>query len=120
MFDCGKHKRTEMVVTARLGQPLETCDLRGIEVPACKLAVTWSLRRNTQGTPRHPRRGQLVQAAGGFSAGNNANVPGILMKQTEQTRDVPLAGLAAKVTTAFETPTAQQIAKGRAMTCLSL
>jgi hypothetical protein len=35
-----------------------------------------------------------------FPAGGILNVPGILMKQGEQTRGVPLAGLAVKVTTA--------------------
>src|SRR3989442_2760937 len=32
-----------------------------------------------------------------FPAGGISNVPGILMKQAEQTRGVPLAGLAVKV-----------------------
>ena len=35
-----------------------------------------------------------------FPAGGILNVPGILMKQGEQTRSVPLAGLAVKVATA--------------------
>ena len=35
-----------------------------------------------------------------FPAGGILNVPGILMKQGEQTRSVPLAGLAVKVTMA--------------------
>jgi hypothetical protein len=34
----------------------------------------------------------------GFPGGGVANVPGILMKQAEQTRGVPLAGIAVKVT----------------------
>ena len=33
--------------------------------------------------------------------GGVANVPGVLMKQNEQTRGVPLAGLAVKVTNGF-------------------
>ena len=36
-----------------------------------------------------------------FPAGGISNVPGILMKQAEQTRGVPLAGLAVKVTPGF-------------------
>ena len=36
-----------------------------------------------------------------FAGGGIANVPGILMKQSEQTRGVPLAGLAVKVMTGF-------------------
>lgn len=37
----------------------------------------------------------------GFPAGGIPNVPGILMKKAEQTRGVPLAGLAVKVTPGF-------------------
>jgi hypothetical protein len=36
-----------------------------------------------------------------FPGGGIANVPGILMKQAEQTRGVPLAGFAVKVTPQF-------------------
>src|SRR5262249_19882127 len=36
-----------------------------------------------------------------FPAGGISNVPGILMKQAEQTRGVPLKGLAVKVTPGF-------------------
>jgi hypothetical protein len=46
MSDCGKDKRTEMV-TAGLGQPLELTIRADIEVPERKLAVTRSLRSNT-------------------------------------------------------------------------
>ena len=36
-----------------------------------------------------------------FAFGGISNVPGILMKQAEQTRGAPLAGLAVKVTSGF-------------------
>ena len=36
-----------------------------------------------------------------FAGGGIANVPGILMKQSEQARGTPLAGLAVKVTNGF-------------------
>jgi hypothetical protein len=36
-----------------------------------------------------------------FPSGGISNVPGILMKQAESTRGVPLAGLAVKVTPGF-------------------
>ena len=36
-----------------------------------------------------------------FPSGGSSNVPGILMKQAEQTRGMPLAGLAGKVTPGF-------------------
>jgi hypothetical protein len=36
-----------------------------------------------------------------FASGGVQNVPGILMKEAEQSRGVPLAGLAVKVTNGF-------------------
>jgi hypothetical protein len=36
-----------------------------------------------------------------FPHGGIANIPGVLMKQGESTRGIPLAGLAVKVTTNF-------------------
>jgi hypothetical protein len=36
-----------------------------------------------------------------FPSGGVSNVPGILMKQAEQSRGTPLSGLAVKVTTGF-------------------
>jgi hypothetical protein len=36
-----------------------------------------------------------------FPHGGIANIPGVLMKQSESTRGVPLAGLAVEVTTNF-------------------
>jgi hypothetical protein len=36
-----------------------------------------------------------------FAGGGVANVPGVLMKESEQARGVPLAGLAVKVTNGF-------------------
>jgi hypothetical protein len=81
MFDYGKHKRTEMV-TAGLGQPLELAIRADIEVPERKLAVTWSLR---QGTPATHVVDIMFKLPEDFPAGGNSNVPGILMKQAEQT-----------------------------------
>jgi hypothetical protein len=39
-----------------------------------------------------------------FPSGGISNVPGILMKQAESTRGVPLAGLAVKVTPGCRSP----------------
>ena len=59
-------------------------------------AETKALSRSTKAC--HPASGGSG-AADGFPAAA-PNVPGILMKQGEQTRGVPLAGLAMRVTTA--------------------
>ena len=93
--------RTEMV-TVVPGQPPELVIRADIEVPERKLAVTWSLRRNTdKGLPATHTVEIMFKLPADFSFGSVSNVPGMLMKQTEFTRGVPLAGLAVKVTPAF-------------------
>jgi hypothetical protein len=69
------------------------------EVPERNLAVTWSLRRNTDnGLPATHTVEIMFKLSAVFPFGGISNVPGILMKQGEQTRGVPLKGLAVKVT----------------------
>jgi hypothetical protein len=64
--------------------------------------MTWSLRRNTDKTvPATHVVEILFKLPGDFPTGGVSNVPGLLMKQGEQTRGVPLAGLAVKVTPSF-------------------
>ena len=64
--------------------------------------MTWSLRRNTdKGLPATHTVEIMFKLPADFSFGSVSNVPGMLMKQTEFTRGVPLAGLAVKVTPAF-------------------
>jgi TonB family protein len=93
--------RTE-TITPGLGQPPELAIRADIEVPERKLAVTWSLRRNTdKGLPATHTVEIMFKLPTDFPAGGISNVPGILMKQAEQTRGVPLAGLPVKVTPAF-------------------
>ena len=85
-----------------LGQPPELAIRADIEVPERKLAVTWSLRRNTdKGLPATHTVEIMFKLPSDFRAGGISNVPGMLMKQAEQTRGVPLAGLAVKVTNGF-------------------
>src|SRR5262249_44346651 len=48
-----------------------------------------------------PCGGDCFQAPADFPSGGISNVPGLLMKQAEQTRGVPLAGLAVKVTSGY-------------------
>jgi hypothetical protein len=93
--------RTE-TITARLGQPPELVIRADIEVPERKLAMTWSLRPNTdKGLPASHTVEIMFKLPADFPSGGISNVPGILMKQAEQTRGVPLAGLAVKVTPGF-------------------
>ena len=64
--------------------------------------MTWSLRRNTdQSLPASHTIEIMFNLPADFPTGGISNVPGMLMKQAEQTRGVPLAGLAVKVTPGF-------------------
>jgi hypothetical protein len=93
--------RTE-TVTPGPGQPPEIAIRADVEVPERKLAMTWSLRRNTdKGLPASHTVEIMFKLPTDFPSGGISNVPGILMKQAEQTRGVPLAGLAVKVTNGF-------------------
>src|SRR5262249_22435182 len=93
--------RTE-TVTPGPGQPPELAIRADVEVPERKLAMTWSLRRNTdKGLPASHTVEIMFKLPADFPSGGISNVPGILMKQAEQTRGPPLAGLAVKVTPGF-------------------
>ncbi|HEY2530975.1 MAG TPA: hypothetical protein VGJ20_24090 [Xanthobacteraceae bacterium] len=71
-------------------------------IPDRKMTVTWSLRRNTDKTlPASHTIEIMFTLPPDFPGGGIANVPGILMKQAEQARGTPLAGLAVKVTSGF-------------------
>ena len=73
-----------------------------VEIPERHFTMTFSIRRNTdQALPASHTMEILFNLPADFSGGGISNVPGILMKQSEQTRGVPLAGLAVKVTTGF-------------------
>jgi hypothetical protein len=73
-----------------------------VEIPDRRLTMTFSLRRNTdQALPASHTIEIMFTLPADFPGGGISNVPGILMKQAEQTRGTPLAGLAVKVTTGF-------------------
>jgi hypothetical protein len=73
-----------------------------VEIPERRITVTWSLRRNTdQALPASHTIEIMFNLPADFAGGGIANVPGILMKQSEQARGTPLAGLAVKVTNGF-------------------
>jgi hypothetical protein len=73
-----------------------------VTIPDRRMTVTWSLRRNTdQALPASHTIEIMFNLPADFPGGGVANVPGILMKQSEQARGTPLAGLAVKVTNGF-------------------
>jgi len=84
------------------GRPPELAVRADIEIPDRKMSVTWSLRRNTdQALPASHTIEIVFNMPNDTVTGGVQNVPGVLMKQAEQTRGVPLAGLAVKVTPGF-------------------
>jgi hypothetical protein len=93
--------RTE-VVAGSAGQPPDVAVRAEVEIPERQITVKLSLRRNTDRTlPASHTIEVMIALPADFSHGGISNIPGILMKQAEQTRGVPLAGLAVKVTTGF-------------------
>ncbi len=93
--------RTEMV-SPGAGQPAEMAIRADIEIPEQKMGVRWSLRRNDdKALPASHTVEIMFTLPADFSHGGISNIPGVLMKQAESTRGVPLAGLAVKVTTNF-------------------
>jgi hypothetical protein len=93
--------RTE-TVTPGPGQPPELAIRADVEVPERKVTMTWSLRRNTdKALPASHTVEIIFKLPADFPSGGISNVPGILMKAAEQTRGVPLSGLAVKVTNGF-------------------
>ena len=73
-----------------------------VEIPDRRMTMTWSLRRNTdRALPASHTIEITFNLPADFPGGGVANVPGILMKQSEQARGTPLAGLAVKVTNGF-------------------
>ena len=73
-----------------------------VAIPDRRMTVTWSMRRNTdQALPASHTIEIMFNLPADFPGGGISNVPGILMKQSEQARGTPLAGLAVKVTNGF-------------------
>ena len=73
-----------------------------VEIPERRMRMTWSLRRNTdKALPASHTIEVMFTLPADFDQGGIGNVPGVLMKQDEQARGVPLAGLAVKVTNGY-------------------
>src|SRR6202166_2692721 len=93
--------RTE-TVSPGAGLAPELAVRADIEIPDRRMTVTWSLRRNTdKALPASHTIEIMFNLPADFPGGGIANVPGVLMKQSEQARGTPLAGLAVKVTNGF-------------------
>src|SRR6202021_3728877 len=61
-----------------------------VEIPERHITMTWSLRRNTdQALPASHTIEILFNLPSDFPGGGIANVPGILMKQSEKGRGPP-------------------------------
>jgi len=93
--------RTEPIVASG-NQPPDIAVHADIDVPERNFKMTMSIRRNTDTSLPASHTAELTFILPqDFSGGGIANVPGILMKSSEQARGTPLAGLAVKVTDGF-------------------
>ena len=93
--------RTE-TVSPGPGLAAEIAVRADIAIPELHMNVTWSLRRNTdKALPASHTIEVMFNLPPDFPGGGIANVPGILMKDSEEVRGMPLAGLAVKVTNGF-------------------
>jgi len=93
--------RTE-TVTPGGGQAPELAIRADFEIPERNLTATMSIRRNSdQALPASHTIELVFNVPADFPFGGISNVPTILMKQAEQARGVPLAGLVVKVTPTF-------------------
>jgi hypothetical protein len=93
--------RTESVPPAP-GQPPDIAIRADIEIPEQKISARWSLRRNDdKALPASHTVEVNFSLPPDFPHGGITNIPGVLMKQSESTPGVPLAGVTVKVTTNF-------------------
>jgi len=93
--------RTE-TVSAGSGLAPELHIRANVTIPDRNMTVTWSLRRNAdQALPASHTIEITFNLPPDFTGGGVANIPGVLMKESEEARGVPLAGLAVKVSNGF-------------------
>jgi hypothetical protein len=84
------------------GKPPDLAIRADIEIPEQKISARWSLRRNDdKALPASHTVEVMFTLPPDFPHKGITNIPGVLMKQSESTRGVPLAGLAVKVTNNF-------------------
>jgi hypothetical protein len=84
------------------GGAAETVVQARVEVPDRGMSLTATFRRNhDKSLPASHTIELMFTLAEGFAHGEIDKVPGILMKEAEAARGVPLAGLSVKVTTSY-------------------
>ncbi|WP_181313733.1 hypothetical protein [Phreatobacter cathodiphilus] len=84
------------------GQPPDIALLGEVSIPERRMTVTITIRRNLDQTlPASHTIEVLYALPRDFQFGGVAEVPGVLMKVSEQARGVPLVGQAVRVTNGF-------------------
>jgi hypothetical protein len=84
------------------GQPPDVAVKAEVEIPERHMRMSFTVRRNLdQSLPASHTLEILFSTPADFDAGGIADVQGVLMEDTEQTRGAPLAGLRVKVTNGF-------------------
>ncbi len=84
------------------GQTPELAIRAELRIPERRISATMSVRRNTdKALPASHTIEIIFNLPADFPLGGISNVPGILMKQAEQARSAPLAGLTVKVWSGF-------------------
>ena len=94
--------RTEMV-SAGPGSPPDPAIRADIEIPERRITMTMLIRRDVNQVQQATSHTIEItfNLPADFPFGGIQNVPGVLMKQAEQTRGSPLGGAAAKVTSGY-------------------
>jgi uncharacterized caspase-like protein len=94
--------RTSQVKVASGEPKTDLALIADVSIPDRKLSLSLTIRRNFD---RSLPASHVVEIdfhlLPGFQGGGIANVPGMLMKPSEQARGTPLAGLAVKVTPSY-------------------
>ncbi|WP_439574420.1 hypothetical protein [Phreatobacter sp.] len=84
------------------GQPPDLALVGDVAIPERRMTVTLTIRRNLDQTlPASHTVEVLFALPPNFQFGGVAEVPGLLMKVSEQARGVPLVGQAVRVTNGF-------------------
>ena len=93
--------RTE-TVTRVTGLPPDILVRADIEIPDRKMTLKWTLQRNIDATlPASHTVEFMFKLPPDFAHGGVQSVPGVLVKDSEQGRGTPLAGLGVKVTDGY-------------------
>jgi hypothetical protein len=84
------------------GQPPDVAVKAEVEIPERHMRMSFTVRRNLdQSMPASHTIEILFSTPADFEPGGIADVPAVLMEDTEQTRGTPLTGLRVKVTNGF-------------------